>query len=194
MDAPYLCDEIEGQARGAAFVGEGDCYRVALWRHTGVANPSRDWAVFVGLNPSTADATTDDPTIRRCVGFASRWSARIMVMLNLYAFRATDPKDLHAWLVRRTASELRLESDANYDAIRGVLDGTNSFCCGDAPVILAWGAHGAKLGGRCHLVEQLVWGYTQAQCLGTTKGGEPRHPLYLPYGTPYATFERKGVR
>jgi hypothetical protein len=51
---------------------------------------------FIGLNPSTADETTDDPTVRRCVGFAKRWGYDRMVMLNAFAYRATDPKALYA--------------------------------------------------------------------------------------------------
>lgn len=198
MATPLMFNEVQTEPTGALFAGDGgmsddNCYRVLLWRHTNAVNPARDWAVFIGLNPSTADAHQDDPTIRRCVAFARRWGARVMVMLNLYAYRATDPKDLHTWIALRTAAEMRRESDENMAAIRGVLDGTNSFCVDDAPIILAWGAHGAKLDGRRHRVEQLVWAYTQAQCLGVTKSGEPKHPLYLPVSTPYVPFVRKAV-
>jgi hypothetical protein len=125
--------------------------------------------VFVMLNPSTADASVDDPTIRRCVGFAASWSCTELIVVNLYAYRATDPSELlglaapvaagpdNDWHVR--------EEVGNALAVSGV-------------VVAAWGAHEAARWG--HRGELRRWLHDQgARCLGTTKGGAPRHPLYL---------------
>jgi len=79
------------------FIGNGaelsPCgqYRYVLWRDTGTGEGS---VVFIMLNPSTADATTDDPTIRRCLGFARHWGYRTLVVVNLFALRATNPRML----------------------------------------------------------------------------------------------------
>ena len=80
---------------GAGF-SECRAYRYALWRRwdwQGYANQ----VMFVGLNPSTADETEDDPTIRRCIRFAKDWGCGSLLMLNAYAWRATKPRDLHAY-------------------------------------------------------------------------------------------------
>src|SRR4051812_26865304 len=63
-------------------------YRYLLTRQVG---PGPRAATFIMLNPSTADATKDDPTIRRCIGFARQWGCGRLSVLNLFAFRATDP-------------------------------------------------------------------------------------------------------
>src|SRR5882724_4976365 len=71
-----------------------DCerYRYALWRRWA----ERPAVLFVGLNPSTADALQDDPTIRRCIRFAKAWGYGALYMGNLFAFRATDPRAMKA--------------------------------------------------------------------------------------------------
>ena len=69
-------------------------YRYVLWREWGAGNPS--YALFIGLNPSIADEIEDDPTIRRCVDYAKRWGYGALCVVNLFAFRATDPKDMKA--------------------------------------------------------------------------------------------------
>ena len=66
-------------------------YRYALWR---TWNQDDGHVMFIGLNPSTADEFTDDPTERRCMGFARRWGFGGIYMMNLFAFRATNPLDL----------------------------------------------------------------------------------------------------
>lgn len=66
-------------------------YRYGLFR---IWDLERPLAMFVGLNPSTADETDDDPTIRRCVRFASDWQYGGLIMANLFAYRATSPRDL----------------------------------------------------------------------------------------------------
>lgn len=133
-------------------------YRYALWRRW-----SRQGGVvmFVGLNPSTADATLDDPTIRRCISFARAWSFGGLVMTNLFAWRATDPKDMRA--VFEPIGSL------NDDALRHHYERADL-------TVAAWGAHGTHL-GRDAIVRKML---PKLHYLRLTKDGHPGHPLYLP--------------
>lgn len=148
---------------GAEFSTCGQ-YRYRLWRR---------WAdgpdlMVVGLNPSTADATVNDPTVRRCLGYAQRWGFAGLWMMNLYAYRATDPRvmqrvndpvgPLNRWHLNVVADLVMSEGGA---------------------ILAAWGgnANGLQSGWfRRHAADS--WGYGVA-CLGLTKAGEPKHPLYL---------------
>jgi len=115
---------------------------------------------FVGLNPSTATATTDDPTVRRCIGYAAREGFGRFVMLNAFAYRATDPADMKA-----CPEPVGPGNDAAILRVVGEAD----------LVVFAWGAHGGHLGRHDALLELVG----PRHCLGVTKGGFPRHPLYL---------------
>ena len=119
---------------------------------------------FVGLNPSTADASRDDPTLRRCMSFARERGFGGVSLGNLFALRATNPRTLREvedpvgprndlWL-KRLADEASL-------------------------VVAAWGTRG-RLGGRDAAVLPLLG---QVSCLGVTQQGDPRHPLYVRAGT-----------
>jgi len=142
-------------------------YRYALTRRWS----DRPLAVFVMLNPSTADAFTLDPTVRRCIGFAHSWTAGGILVLNLFALRATDPKALSGH-----ADPVGPDNDA---VIATHIAGDEAV----GPVVAAWGVHG-NLRGR----DQRVAGMIRARgvrplCLGLTKDGHPRHPLYVPGDT-----------
>src|SRR5689334_19453129 len=104
-------------------------YRYVLTRQVG---PGSRRATFVMLNPSTADATNDDPTIRRCIGFAREWGCGRLVVLNLFAFRATDPADL-----KRAIDPVGPE---NRDWFERTLRPPH-----DGPLVCAWGVHGTFL-------------------------------------------------
>jgi len=72
-------------------------YRYSLWRSwSGLLPSDKGYAMFVGLNPSTADEANDDPTIRRCIGFAQAWGYDALFMANIFAFRATEPEVMKA--------------------------------------------------------------------------------------------------
>lgn len=131
---------------------------------------SRTWdeslrpACWVLLNPSTADATEDDATIRRCVGFARAWGCGGIVVVNLFAYRATDPREL-----KRHPDPVGPENDRH---IRATVEQCH-------PVVAGWGVHGVML-NRAEKVERLLRDVgVPLWCLGTTKDGHPRHPLYL---------------
>jgi hypothetical protein len=116
---------------------------------------------FIGLNPSTADETQDDPTIRRCIGFAKRWGYGGLIMANLFAFRATNPR------VMRDAASAAVGplNDAHLEAVYWE----------SAMIVAAWGA-GGSYRNRDREVARLLG---TMMALGFTKNGHPRHPLYV---------------
>ena len=119
--------------------------------------------LFVGLNPSTADARQDDPTIRRCVGFARRWGFDWLYMGNLNAFRSTDPKKL-------PVDGLEAVGPRNQEAL--------TWMCQRAEVVVAaWGAN--TLNDYARTLGQRILAFPQTRCLGSNTDGTPKHPLYL---------------
>ena len=133
-------------------------YRYSLWRHWG--DPVGGYAMFVGLNPSTADETMDDPTIRRCIGFAKAWGYAGLCMTNLFAFRATQPADMKA------AAD-PIGPDNNQTLLR--------MAQGAGVIVAAWGVDGAHL-GRGDVVRGML---PNLHFLKLTQAGHPSHPLYL---------------
>ncbi len=124
-------------------------------------NPS--FAMFIGLNPSTADETKDDQTIRKCVGFAKQFGFGALCMTNLFAVRTKDPA-----IMKATAEPIGPEND------HWLLT-----CAKRADlVIAAWGLDGAFM-GRDREVRIMLSQFTMLKCLKHTKGGHPGHPLYL---------------
>lgn len=151
--------------RRAARLSDDLRYRYSLIRRWATGGTP---AQFVMLNPSTADAELDDPTIRRCVGFARSLGCTGIAVVNLYAFRATKPADL--W---QADDPVGPEADfyLRLVARRAALEG--------APLIAAWGAN-AKPGRVSAALEVIRSSGAQLTSLGVTKDGAPRHPLYLP--------------
>ena len=143
-------------------------YRYELWRHLPV--PGGMTIAFIGLNPSTADETTDDRTVAKCWRWAEKWGFRHFCMLNIFAFRATDPKVMFA---EPSPVADQLHSDANDRAIEDV-------CMRADVVVAAWGAHGNHH-QRDVFVRHLILKpmMHKVHHLGLTKDGLPRHPLYL---------------
>lgn len=132
-------------------------YRYELWRRWG----SGGTCTFIGLNPSTADETNDDPTIRRCVGFAKEWGYGSLCMVNLFAFRATQPKDMMS-----AADPIGPENDATLEKV----------FTGSGMVIAAWGNHGKHLNRGRDVLEK----FPDIHFLKLNSDGSPAHPLYLP--------------
>lgn len=141
-------------------------YRYALYR---------DWfpkdnghVLWIMLNPSTATADEDDPTIRRCQSFARAWDYDGITVANLFGLRSTDPNSL--------LRHPRPIGEENNDILR-----TFAEAPGIGLVVAAWGSHPAtKLRARAGVVTQLVVSAGRAlHCLGTTANGAPRHPLYV---------------
>lgn len=130
---------------------------------------SRSWTfgsglvVFIMLNPSTADDTVDDPTIRRCVRFAQSWGFARLEVVNLFAARATNP------------SALRDKPDP----VGGLNDWYIWDCSRRAgQIVAAWGAMGGYLDRAAYVMKAILHNH-ELFCLGTTALGHPRHPLYV---------------
>lgn len=181
---------MEYTDRGAQLSAD-EKYRYLLWREwrgTGTERERRvgddpPWTepltcLFVMLNPSTADGTEDDPTIRRCVDFARRWNYRRMEVVNLFAYRATKPVEI-----------LRLNDKDepcgyfNQEFIEGAARDAGMIVC-------AWGSHGTHLDQ-----DQTVLGWIQRSTdlplhvLAFTGNGQPRHPLYVAADTKPIVWE-----
>ena len=142
---------------GAAVISRDGLYRYALRRVWDTAKPT---VLFIGLNPSAADHRVDDPTLRRCIRFAMAWGFGQVTVANLFAFRTPSPRALRhardpigprndAWL-------LRLIGDAE-------------------EVVVAWGNHGSYLARDRAALAMLE----RPKCLGVSRRGSPKHPLYL---------------
>lgn len=142
-----------------AKISECGQYRYSLTREWGDGKATVCWLM---LNPSTADAEMDDPTIRRCIGFSKAWGADRLEVVNLYAYRATDPKRLLA-----VADPIGPEND------REIERATTAATW----VVAAWGTKG---GDRAHAVRRHLREHRPVFTLGLTKDGNPRHPLYVP--------------
>lgn len=145
-------------------------YRYTLWRWWDKADPS--YCLFIGLNPSTADETHDDQTIRRCIGFAQTWGYGGLCMVNLFALRATNPGDM-------LAHPMPIGPDNDK-----WLDKTSKQA---GEVVAAWGVKGSHLGRDDEVIENIGG----MKCLGTTEGGFPRHPLYVRSNTELMPFTKQ---
>lgn len=146
--------------RGAVIDPSGR-YRTLLWRVWRAGGPR---ALFVMLNPSAADARREDPTLRRCLGFARDGGFGGLEVVNLFSYRSPHPAEL-----RRAADPVGPGTD------RQICRSARRAAC----VIAAWGAGGA-LRGRDGAVLALLRAIGPVYALGRTRSGAPRHPLYLP--------------
>ena len=144
---------------GGAMFSPCKTYRYDLWRQWDHGQE----VAFIGLNPSTADEVKNDPTVTRCIKYAQRWGFAGMHMLNIFALRSTDPQALYV-----PGDPVGPENDRYLVEV----------CQQVEQVVVAWGVHGA-VQQRDRAVLSLLERFP-LWCLGTTKGGHPRHPLYLP--------------
>ena len=147
-----------------AELSECGLYRYSLGRQL---SDGQRRVLFVGLNPSTADAHQDDPTIRRCVGFARDWGFSFLYMGNVYAYRATNPK------VLPTIGDP--VGPHNLKALKWMIEACEL-------VVAAWGAN--PLTGRAHVIADYILSLEKTRCLGVNADKTPRHPLYLAANTP----------
>ncbi|WAL58838.1 DUF1643 domain-containing protein [Thermocoleostomius sinensis] len=162
--------------QGGAIFDQDHRYRYLLWRTWELAAPR---LAFVMLNPSTADAHTNDPTIRRCISFAQSWGYGSLEVVNLFARMATHPRQL-----QQVTDPVGVECDRH---LIGAISRADR-------VILAWGK-GGSLYQRDRSVLQLLTHHRANHCvvpplycLGVTQNGQPRHPLYLRRNTQLSPF------
>lgn len=175
-----LVHEVADLTGGTAAVFSPDrVYRYALTR-TWSDGPAAAWVM---LNPSTADAFADDPTIRRCIGFSRAGDFGGLIVLNLFALRATDPA-----VMRAHDEPIGPCNKAVLSLLAGALGDQIGVW------VAAWGVHGSHL-GRGQRVRDLLAaaGGVRLRCLGTTKDGHPRHPLYVPASTELALYPGERV-
>ena len=170
----FALDEPAPTVVKDALISPCGLYRYWLTRQWDVET----WALpIIMLNPSTADASIDDPTIGRCMSFARRDGFGGIRVMNLFAFRATSPADMKAADDPIGPDCPRHLSELFIGAVRvGV------------PILAAWGAHGAFGRRASHVLAQSSDAGCNMVCLGTTREGHPRHPLYVPGGTPFQPF------
>lgn len=142
---------------GGAEFSQCGKYRYALYRTWDVKAPK---VMFVGLNPSTADAEVDDPTIRRCIRFAKDWGFGGLIMTNLFALRATNPKEM-----LKHTGPIGTENHTWFRVLLGRV----------SVVVACWG----NRGDHQNQDEAIMSLIPHMQCLGLTGRGMPKHPLRL---------------
>ncbi len=140
-------------------------YRYCLQRV--VSDRGAGTVTFVMLNPATADEQQDDPTIRRCLGFARDWGFRKLYVVNLSPFRAPNPK-----LLQAEGDEPLDIQEINTQYVRQAVHVADL-------VVAAWGVYGDMYGRDRRVLQLMTEAGCRVFCLGTTKAGHPRHPLYV---------------
>jgi len=144
----------------SAEISSDGVYRYRLSRRLGVGERT---VLFVCTNPSTADARQDDPTLRRCAGFALMWGFDWLLMGNLNAYRSTDPKALlNVDDPVGTDNQVALKRMAHRAEV----------------IVAAWGS--APLTCYAATLGRWILSLDHTRCLGVNKNGSPKHPLYLP--------------
>lgn len=155
---------------GPAVFSDDRVYRYTLTR---AWNPALPTAMFIGLNPSTADENRLDRTLRRVIDFVTREGCGALVMANLFAFRSKDPHQM-----KRAPDPIGPQNDA---WLARLLASSELVVCG-------WGIHGAFRQRSTDVRMLLRSASSKARCLGLTATGEPLHPLYLKATTPLIPF------
>lgn len=165
---------IPDDTKGAIF-SRCRTWRYTLWRDlTPEAHPTMN---VIGLNPSTATEHVDDPTIRRCIGFARWLHCGRLVMTNIFAYRATVPQDMMG--MHRFARGVKNDEHILREAQKAQI------------VVAAWGIHGAFRNRGQEVLKMLVDHGVMVHCFGLTQAGHPKHPLYLPKNTPLEMWQFK---
>ena len=170
--------ELLDDCQASAVLSPDGVHRFRLDRVVASSGPSY---AFIGVNPSTADASIDDATVRKWKGFVRRWGGAKFSVANLFTYRATDVKAL------ASCHEVNrhLFSERHLDAILRTAD----------VIVPCWGAI-AKVPerhrGRAKMVAARLPAYNKpVKCFGLTKDGDPKHPLMLGYDTQLIDFQHK---
>jgi hypothetical protein len=144
-------------------------YRYTLWREWELPIAVNKFCMFIGLNPSTADESKNDQTIRRCMGFAKSWGYDALCMTNLFAFRATKPSSL-----KKSKEPIGIENTP---------EKLLEHAAKASLVIAIWGRNG-KFKNRDEHVKKVLLSYgIKLHHLGLNKDGTPKHPLRLAANT-----------
>lgn len=159
---------VPGYLESRAVYSRCENYRYLLERTWSDETPSRIF-VTIGLNPSTATHVVSDPTITRLLNRAKEEGFHSLLMLNIFAFRATEPKDMRA--------QKDPIGTFNNHYLRSVCEMGETILC-------AWGTHGNFLNRQEQVMELLAPFTCKLKCLKMTKNGFPGHPLYVPSSAP----------
>jgi len=159
--------------RSWAFMDEGGRYRYRLWRTWDVRRGRLAWVM---LNPSTADAYMDDATVRTCRRLAESHGFGAIDVVNLYAYRTSRPEELIA--AARCGIDI-----VGPDNERHLAEATQ----GAGAIVVAWGACRFAVARASDVLRQLL-ARGRVHCLGLTKDGAPRHPLYSRKDAPLITL------
>ena len=165
---------LKEKRQSTANISCDNVYRYDLFRWWNWCSADSSFCMFIGLNPSTATAEIDDPTLQRCVSFAKKFDCSGLCMVNLFAYRSTYPAKLYSVedpigpmnneTIRKNAREAKF-------------------------IVAAWGTQGSKIvKGRDTEVLELLSKY-HVLCLGKNKDGSPKHPLYLHRDTVPETYK-----
>jgi hypothetical protein len=153
--------------KSGAVISQCGRYRYSLWREWDKRAPQM---LIIGLNPSTADAIDDDQTIKRCIGFAEREECGKLVILNLFAFRATEPRNMLA-----ATDPIGPRNDAMLRSYSR--DERTAFA------VAAWGKQASAA-----RVTKVLSIFPSLLCFGRNADRSPKHPLYLPRATPLVRY------
>ena len=168
--------EYEFKLSDKAIISDCETYRYWLTRKIPSALRWIKPITFIMLNPSTADASENDPTIRRCIDYAKQWGFTDLIVVNIFAYRATDPKEL------KSLDYVSAVGSKNDRAIQSALELSGGLC------ICAWGNHGDYLDRGEHVVKMLVEQQYEINCLKVNSSGAPAHPLYQKKDIKYVPF------
>ncbi len=157
---------VRGDASSWAVLSTCETYRYLLGR---IWDPALPVIVWVMLNPSTADHMKADPTIRKCIGFSTRWGGGGIVVANMFGWRSTD------------ADMLLVQSDPVGPWNEQAIEYAMSLTTPALPAVAGWGKIRTRWNARAWQVTNMLRG---AHCIGVNENGTPRHPLMIKYATP----------
>ncbi len=163
---------LDGIFIDGAFFSPDRVYRYLLRRRIGV---QRTTCLFIMLNPSKADEKRNDPTVTRCMGFAKHWGFGRLEVCNIFAYRATDPKELF-----NLTPEMAIGSENNTHITKAIIRADRVVC--------AWGNHGELYGRGDEIQQEIMDLATFPLAFKITNKGQPIHPLYQKADAPLITW------
>ncbi len=167
----YIGGVVIEVMKRSAIISNCKLYRYYLER---IWNTKKASVMFIMLNPSTADGTNDDPTIRRCIKFAAGWGYGGLIVTNLFAYRTTNPKKL-----------LLVDDPIGPKNNEYIELGHNEAIT----TIAAWGTKGQILNRNKEVIEQLA----DLDCIGITQNNHPNHPLYMKADSKLFMYTLRGM-
>jgi hypothetical protein len=181
----YTVNTYRSPAGSATLSGDGR-FRFRLTRVLGTGVKI---CCFIMLNPSTADHEADDPTIRRCVGYAKAWECSDLHVVNLFAWRTSSPEELK----KAARDPLKPDIEGVAHNQRFINQSVIAAYVSGGPVICAWGGNGRLLDQDLRVMRAVPAGFFRPMALGLGKNGDPLHPLYLPKTLVPMPFRARGT-